>query len=84
MLACEQDVSSFPRRKQQYGHGQRDFGLDSWEKLWDTLNALRELRIWVPKDGWEESEPESCMGLTPLLCRTQGNWTRASSSFVVS
>lgn len=72
MLACEQDVSSFPRKKQQHGHGQRDSGLDSWEKLQDPLNALRELRRWVPKDGWKESEPQRCVGLNSSALQNIG------------
>lgn len=40
MLACEQDVSSFPRTKQEHGHKHRDFGLDSWENLQGTLMLL--------------------------------------------
>lgn len=70
MLACEQDVSSFPRTKQQHGHRQGDFGLDPWEKLQGTLNALRELRRWVPKDGWKESDQKAVWDSTHLLCRT--------------
>lgn len=42
------------------------------EKLQGTLSSLRELRRWVPKDGWKESEPEGCVGLNSSALQNTG------------
>lgn len=60
MLACEQDISSFPRTKKQHGHGHGYFGLDSWEKLQSTLNALGDLRRGSPRMARKSQTRKIC------------------------